>query len=360
MIRRRSVVLGIGASILVTNSLPADAIHNAAASGGDGRLQVQGNKIYEGTKQVRLRGVAVGSPLNRAQWERTVTTRLDDYRRIKQDWKANTVRISAYPGDWVNANTACKRELEREIQAARKQGLFVILDWHPVGWPDGRYENNNFDLNSRLSYARAFWDYAAKKWGRDGRVVFELFNEPTAFGVSGSNDSKWKTLKSNLQELLAIVRRSSNNLVLATGEAARVLAPVVKNPLVDTNLAYAWHVYPNHAKDAGYESNPVPYWQSELNKLDQSKPIVVTEWGFDPLGGESGDAHFKGTESGFGKPFINFMNQRQMHWTAWWWYPQDGPRMLGANQRVGGWDWCRPSPFGSLVLRELGAASPRC
>ncbi|HMR31341.1 MAG TPA: cellulase family glycosylhydrolase [Geminicoccaceae bacterium] len=345
MINRRLFIAGTGVALAMPGII--------RAHGAETRLQAKGNKIYYGSTQVRLRGVGMHSPLDRGPegWGRPVS----DYATVKKVWRANVVRISAFPGEWISNRTRMKKYLEQDVRAALKQGLFVIIDWHPVGWPNGQYEQGDYpggdiELSSKMQPAREFWDYAAKKFGGDGRIAFELFNEPTAFGVGGTNSQKWAKLKPFLSQLLSIIRRSSQNLVLATGEGARILAPIVNSPLSDPNLAYAWHVYPNH----GSQSN----WTAELGNINQSKPIVVTEWGFDPDGN---GYHYKGTASKFGTPLVNFMNQRGFHWTAWVWHALYGPRLLGSGGAVADQDdWCRPSKFGSFVLGQLGGSTPSC
>ena len=56
----------------------------------------------------------------------------------------------------------------------------------------------------------------------------------------------------------------------AAGAAVRRPAPV---PLPDEQTGYVWHVYPGHYPEE---------WADTLDDLDKEKPVVVTEWGFEP------------------------------------------------------------------------------
>jgi len=54
-------------------------------------------------------------------------------------------------------------------------------------------------------------------------------------------------------------------------------------------------------------------------------PLFVTEWGF-----EGGSAEH-GTASGFGTPFLEWMNADGLSWTAWCFDSVWGPRMFDSN-----------------------------
>jgi hypothetical protein len=308
-----------------------------------GRLQVVGNTLsYQGAP-VRLRGVAAGDVLG-ARADRPVS----DYQVLAQQWRCNLVRIAMHPSYWRHQQGKAMALLERDVAAALANRLFVVLDWHAIGWPDGWFLVPNRawgappDLyDSGWNLALSFWRAAAERFGSDGRIAFELWNEP----VRGPGDlddppgAYWPALKARYGELLAVIRRRSGNLVLLAGDRwAHDLRGVRADPVDDPNAAYAWHVYANH------DGDDATSWAEHLDELDRAHPVVVTEWGFCRT---CANTSYQGTPQGFGQRFTReFLNGRGMPWTAWCWHPAWGPAMLED-------DWTTPSEFGRFVRAEL-------
>jgi endoglucanase len=275
---------------------------------------------------------------------------LSDYQRIAGDWHANVVRISLHPSVWETVPHAQVLDtLEREINAALANGMYVILDWHTIGWPNGYYEpiekdwtDDPADLyNSSFDLAKSFWDAVSARFGKDGRIIFELWNEPvTAKKEEDEEMPAWDQLKPFYMELVRIVRTHSANVVLATGnEWAYDLRGIRENPLADTNVAYCWHIY------AGTDDNDEKQWAAHLDDLQTVAPVMVTEWGFQ----EKTDDVFKGTVKSFGAKFVrDFLEGRHLDSTAWCWHPDWTPVMLKA-------DWKTPTSMGRFVMDYLAA-----
>jgi len=311
-----------------------------------GGLQVRGNELMAGDKPVILRGVAVGDPILAREGRP-----LSDYERIARDWHANLVRISLHPGVWKHQPHARVLDvLGREIKAALDNGMFVILDWHTIGWPNGYYEKINKDwtddpqdlYDSNFDLAKSFWDEVSARFGNDGRIIFELWNEPvrTKTEEDGEAPPEWNQLKPFFAELLRIVRTHGNNVVLATAnDWAYDLRGIRKNPLPGENVAYAWHIYANT------DDNDEALWARHLDQLQTVAPVMVTEWGFQ----EHTKEPFRGTARSFGTKFVrDFLEGRHLHSTAWCWHPDWTPVMLEP-------DWKTPTAMGRFVLNYLAA-----
>src|SRR5436190_1867572 len=90
-------------------------------------------------------------------------------------WKANVVRLALNQDFWLQ-NSAYPGTVDQAIQWAKAAGLDVILDLH---WSDkgelgvGVGQQIMADTNSVT-----FWTQVATKYKGDGRVMFELYNEP--------------------------------------------------------------------------------------------------------------------------------------------------------------------------------------
>lgn len=311
------------------------------------RVSVSANQLIYRGKTLTLAGVAVGDPFSAREGRPRA-----DYRRIARDWNANAVRISLHPTVWKHERH--DRVLDRlaaEIAAAHGARLFVILDWHTIGWPDGFYEKHpEWDSPADLydpdfALALDFWTAAAKRFGRDGATLFELWNEPVfEKDEREPRESRWPALKPYFEKLIAAIRVHAPNVVLASGSRwAYDLRGIRASPLADRNTAYAWHVY------AGHDDNEPARWAKALDDLDRARPVLVTEWGF----AEGSKEHFAGTAEEFGQPFRSgFLAGRGLSFTAWCWHPEWTPALLEK-------DWSTPTPYGAFVLKTLRGPARR-
>lgn len=305
-------------------------------------LNVAGPQLRYGEKLVTLRGVCVGD-IVLAREKRP----LEDYQVLSRDWNANCVRIGVAPTTWKNSDRKeVMKTLKAEVAAALKNRMFVMIDWHALGWPDGyvqvpTWEGSPKDLyDSTYSLGLDFWLACAKEFKNDGRVAFHLWCEPiyqerdweTPMG------STWPKLKPWFEKLTNSIRKEgANNLVIATGNRwAYDLVGIRSSLLKDKNTAYMWHVY------AGHDANDPTKWALALDDLHKKAPVIVSEWGYQA----ETTGHFKGTRETFGIPFLKFMEDRKLHWTAWCWHPTWGPPMLQD-------DWRKTTEFGEFVQTNL-------
>jgi hypothetical protein len=333
---RRSKIIPLQSSLAILN--PRSSILEQPA-----RLEVSGKDLLYDGKPIHLRGVAVGDPVMGRQGRPT-----SDYDFLAKDWKANVVRIGIHPRVWkTEPHDKVLARLDQDVKAALKNDMFVIIDWHVIGWPDGYYEipewgGEKDTYDSAFKLAKDFWSSIARVYGKDGRVMFEFWNEP----VFQKNDyapgvgQKWPTFKPYMQELLEIVRKHGDNVVIVSSNHwSYWLKGVRKDLLPGKNVAYAWHVYAGHSKN-----NPKA-WAEALDDLQTVAPVLVTEWGFQ----QGVKAHFRGGPEEFGQPFVrDFLEGKGLHSTAWCWHPSWGPPMLKQ-------DWRTPNEFGAFVrdyLRE--------
>lgn len=306
-------------------------------------LRVRGNAIVVGDEPVRLRGVGVGDAVL-ARAGRPAS----DYRRIVEEWSANTVRLSLHPGVYRTDPSGAVDALARETRSALDADLAVIVDWHAIGWPDEYAQQadaawdmpeNVYDTSYDL--AADFWQRVARRFGGEPRILFELWNEPVSGPEPWASPRSFAELKEPLAGLIALIRRHADNIVIASGDHwAYDLSTVAADRLADPNTAYAWHVYAEPARPNGD-------WARALGGLDEVAPVIVTEWGFCPS-----CAPHPGTAEDFGQPFVREMLEgRGLHSTAWVWHPDWQPAMLGD-------DWQTVTPYGAFVRDYLrGGAS---
>ncbi len=270
-------------------------------------LKVEANKVYYDNQPIILAGVAVGDP----QARRSIYHRgVEDYATIKNDWRANVVRLSVFPGQYRDNQKKSKESLEEEIKAARGQGLFVIVDWHAIGFPNGWYKereldeeiNNPYSYDSNFNTAREFWKYLAVKYRHDRGVIFEIWNEPAA-----DKSIAWKNIKPYMQQLVDTIRgNGAQNIIIAPGVFWTYdLRGIKDKPLNGKNIAYAWHNYPPSGKY-------MP-WSTAMDNLHKSYPIFVTEWGF---GAKPFDKYYSPLKE-YPENFKKYLLANGLHFTAW-------------------------------------------
>lgn len=314
---RRAVLVG-GAALAAS----AFASSRAVAS-SDTRIEIVGNRFSYGGKTLRLTGIAVGDPTyiraNRP---------LSDYRVLAEDWRANCVRISVHPGLWREDPVGIGAALAANVAVARAYGMFVIIDWHRIGFP-GLYDPlmpAEWGLPTDVALASipetiVFWQAMARRYGDDPAVLFEIWNEPSADPMLWTATGQhWPVFKAAWEEIIAAIRSLADNIILcAGGYWAHDLVGVKDNLIADERTAYVWHSYPNAERDD---------WNARivtLGGLHEVKPIVVTEWGFKP----DTDGELYGTVEEFAEPIVrDIFNAFGLSHTAWCYSTGAMPNLL--------------------------------
>ena len=109
-------------------------------------VKVEGNKFIapDGSELV-FRGLCFSDPVklvSEEQWN-------ERYFAEAADWGANVVRFAVHPTNlnrmgWEETFSA----MDQGIEWAKKQGLYVIIDWHSIGnLKDAKYTNPMYDTD---------------------------------------------------------------------------------------------------------------------------------------------------------------------------------------------------------------------
>ena len=254
-----------------------------------------GNTLIRGDQSgYRILGLARPS----MEWDRSghALTR-EDVMRMKT-WGINTVRLAVEPTDFLQGDSKAPLSwllLDRYIRWCKQEGLDIIVDNHqiagqtadiPAGSPGGR----EYD----------FWDMMADRYGDDGRVLFELFNEPNGDGG---------TIRNEMQNLVDMIRgKGAKNLVLVGGpEWAYDLRPFEgANAINDDRTVYVTHPY---------------IWKWDQHEemwgnVPNESHVVATEFGNADVSGAGPDDC---NPSDF-TTAINEFNSRGMSYTGWAWH----------------------------------------
>ena len=323
------------------------------------KLHVLGNRIVtEDGQMIRLRGVVFGDPflMEQDDFDRDGVPdhhfskkTAEDFARVKS-FGANVVRLMIYPGYYrlVGGDKYLTTYVDREVDIAEKNGLYIILDYHVIGRPGGWYDAPSdatlSEYPAKVHYtdstmAVAFWDKVATRYGQKKHVFFEIYNEP----ADDTTDFTWADWRPTGQLLINTVRKHSDNIILGSGpKYSNDLSDVPSNPYSGSNIVYVAHVYPGNVPKG---EDQISAWEKSFGFLAKTYPIIITEWGFS----NNGDETTKGTLEGYGKPFLDYLDQKKIHWTAFAYHPMDpsqGQMLLES-------DWTTLTQFGEFVKKSL-------
>ncbi|MEI6206852.1 MAG: cellulase family glycosylhydrolase [Desulfuromonadales bacterium] len=295
-------------------------------------LSVSGANIIANGQPVQLHGVNMVDPFfarDPAYYPMYTTA---NYATLANDWKAKIVRISVYPTKWKNMNSATLLAgLAQEVNAALASGMYVVISYHVIGWPDGYYPapfdagNPADTYDSSMVVARSFWTQMAKSYGADRRIIFDLWNEPVhdaADWDAADPNPYWPELKLAYESIIQTVRNNGGqNIVLATGNRwASWLVGIKDNPLTDPNVVYAYHKYSVN----GY--NTAAEWNKDTGGLVGVKPVLVTEWGYEDS--DVLNPTWPGSQSSYGTPFTQWMDSNKLGNLAWSYHYDNPPALL--------------------------------
>ncbi len=217
-----------------------------------GLLQAKGNRIVaKDGKPVALQGMS----LFWSQWMPQFYTQ-GTVRWLKDDWKCSIVRaaIAAEPDGYIAKPQQELAKAYAVIDAAVKEGMYVIVDWH-----DHKAENHT-------AQATEFFAKISKKYGKHQNLIYEIYNEPLKVS--------WKdTIKPYAETVIAAIRKNDpdNLIIVGTPTWSQDVDAVIPYPIKDRNVAYTLHFYAGTHKQ---------YLRDKAQKaLDAGLPLMITEWG---------------------------------------------------------------------------------
>jgi hypothetical protein len=266
----------------------------------------------------------------------------DDYLLMKS-WGSNVVRIALNQDFWLQGaaqhNVLYPSTVARQVRWAEDAGLDVILDLH---WSDrgnlamtaplnnGNSQQDMADVNSLQ-----FWTEVADAYKGDGRVLFELYNEP--------RDIAWTIWKNGgqvngftavgMQQLHDAVRATgAENLVILGGiHWAYDLSGVTANRVTGHNIMYSSHPYDTGDKQMGD-------WERAFGFLTSTAPVIFTEFG----------SQNASCPTSYTQQVVSYIMSKNLSFTAWGWYVKDCmfPSLIT--------DWTgTPSAAGAIVKQAL-------
>ncbi len=286
--------------------------------------------LFHGVDRPSLEWSSVGQGLSAADFEQMAS------------WNANVVRIALNQDFWIAASPLYDPGyaplVDSAVTWAEGAGMDVILDLH---WSDaGVLGSCLASCQQKMADANSitFWSEVATRYQNDGRVLFELYNEPhnvswSVWQSGGDTGDGWQAV--GMQQLYDTVRATgAQNLVVIGGlDWAYDLSGVPAHRIQGNNILYASHPYLNGAGEM------IPrFWDAYWGFLTATDPVLVTEFG------DTGAS----CSTDFTAELISYADEHAAGWTAWGWFPQGCtfPSLII--------DWAgTPSPSGAVVKAAL-------
>jgi aryl-phospho-beta-D-glucosidase BglC (GH1 family) len=223
-----------------------------------------------------------------------------------QDWKAEVVR-AAYgtTGSAFSSSAAAENRayIETIIEAAVKNDIYVIIDWH----------SHNAHLDAETERAKQFFSYFAENYGHLDNVIFELYNEPIG--------ATWAQIKGYAEKVIPEIRKHSDNLILVgTRTYSQKIEEVIGNAIEDENVGYVLHFYA--------ASHLLSNFRSSILSVENARlPIFVTEFGTTNADGGNPEAcdaqgnncknHYDTHNAANTSDWLNFLDNRMISYCAW-------------------------------------------
>jgi hypothetical protein len=273
----------------------------------------------------------------------------EDFRNIR-NWGSNVVRIPLNASYWVKTagsyNAGYPEMVDSVITRARSQGLDVVIDMHFSDRGDPANKGYRLERMADANHGIQFWKEVAARYKNDGRIMFELYNEP--------HDISWETwrnggpsgdgfMTAGYQQLYDAVRSTgAQNLVIVNGLNWGYDMSQASNYMLNGyNIIYGTHVYD------WPEKQPVR-WDQDFGYLAAKVPVMIGEFGTTNCG------------TSYYQWVMDYADQKNIHWIGWAWYapPADRPDLTCSFAALlSKWDGT-PSPMGAVVKAHM-AKYPR-
>lgn len=321
-------------------------------------LHTEANRIVDAAGQVRVfRGVAVPDVLWIAERNDSGIGYFDERLfHTAYVWGASILRLSIAPALFRrHGPERTIAALEASAAYARKYGLYLIVNFHTIGFPPENAYKSLVDWQYGDLYRTndteiaAFWTVVAKRFRDDPVLAFyELVNEPVRILSDGrfdyeSDPASWTLWRDYAERLIDRVRAQDPAKCVIVGglEFAYDLSHAVDIPVRRPNVVYATHPYAGANWKRG--------WDEAFLQAAAQVPVFATEFGW-------GDAHPEASDHAAGRyreAILAAFEEAGISWTAWSMSHTFPPSLLAAA------DFSATTEYGAVVRGALERAAGR-
>jgi hypothetical protein len=347
-----------------TPTLEPTPTPTAGPDGFPRRFHVEGNAFVDQFDQKMLfRGVDSVDPAqqkvdpNMPAWN-------ENYYKTMADWGANIVRVPIMPSALHRFGMDATLEtLDQTIAWAGRHHLYVIIDFHSVGWIPTSWYPDDFDTTTVAEWT-SFWKAISSRYANNDVVAFyELFNEPQVAERQWELDPAtfpgyWMDWRGLADTLISDTIRPNDpdKIVLVGGlQNAYNLSYAAAAPIADVsgNVAYVTHPYAS-CNTTFQSPGSLSDWDKAFGDLSSQHPVIATEFSY---GDPSMDPIIPGTDGvPWHKAIIDYLEAHHISWTVWSFSANWGPGLVTDNTTF------EPSEegvyFKSRLLELNGPPSP--
>ncbi|HPR31667.1 MAG TPA: glycoside hydrolase family 5 protein [Prolixibacteraceae bacterium] len=308
--------------ICIFSTMQAKALSPETPVGKNGQLRVEGTRIVNSAGEtVQLAGMSffwsqwIGKYYNAncVQW-------------LASDWKCSIVRAAMGVGHGGYAKNPKKemKKVEAVIEAAIKNGVYVLVDFH-------EHAAENY-----IDEAKTFFSEIARKYGSYPNIIYEIYNEPLQV-------SWLAVIKPYSETVIGVIREHDpdNIIVCGTPNWSQNVDEASSNPIDGHNLAYSLHFYAGTHKEWLMEKAEVA--------MQNGLCLFVTEYGTTDA---NGNGPVYGEET---RKWYDFMDLHHISHCNWSVADKDesSAALVKNASKNGRWKESDIKPSGLLVKKEL-------
>ena len=267
-----------------------------------GKLTKSDTKIInEDGNEVMLQGIGTHSLIeyNALYTEKSIKT-------LKY-YGINMIRISVYLSDghpansnrrmlygWLNHSSELKPIIDKLIENATSNDMYILLDWHSYHTWDGG------DVTQYQSQQEEFFRYFSQKYSTHTNVLYELHNEPyqnTAIELLPSVLSCCNIIRENNEDAI---------IICGCGSDGSIVANSVWNTNNNLDIFISEHLYTGNQDCERFK-----------DFVNRNIPFFVSEWGNSSFSGDDTP------NDGMAYKMFQFLYDNKISNALWKWTFQD-------------------------------------
>jgi endoglucanase len=225
---------------------------------------------------------------------------------LANNWNVTLVRASIAVeniGGYLEKPDTQLALVKAVVDAAISNDIYVLVDWH------------DHNANLHVAEAKDFFSKMAQAYPTTPNIIWEIWNEPdNKNGTGPEGFDSWTDIKTYADTIISEIRKYSSNLVVVgTPKWSSDPESAADNPVVDSNVAYAFHLYagshPFYANAQGEEIR-----SSAEAAMRKGSALFITEFGTTASdGGVNNKTVYKEETT----TWLDWADNKRISWANW-------------------------------------------